>query len=250
MNGFNPTFITTNNFSLSYDRVYKVEDNAENAKWNTYNKKLTSTSEKKLIPYGIELYYGSAYIIATRDFLQWATTDSVPTNLINWSRDLYSPDEVIWATLSRIYQKQQKITQSSNSIIELNYSNILPPPTQNLVWQKNDVWQNLVWQKIVVLSDSVQVEPQFSYARTVKWEIEVLKKKYPACQARFLLKDYFRIFFLFNHFLFRISDTDYIRKHSQGTTDMGFVFLELVIWDGYCDRINYLQINLMTTKTI
>ena len=180
-----------NNFSLSYDRVYKIENNTENEKWNTYNKKLTSTSEKKLIPYGIELYYGSAYIIATRDFLRWITTDSVPMNLIDWSRDLYSPDEIIWATLSRIYQKQQKITQSSNSIIELNYSNILPPPTQNLVWQKNDLWQNLVWQKIDVLSESVQVEPQFSYARTVKWESEVLKKKYPVCQARFLLKDYF-----------------------------------------------------------
>jgi len=172
-----------NNFSLSYDRVYKIENNTENEKWNTYNKKLTSTSEKKLIPYGIELYYGSAYIIATRDFLRWVTTDPVPINLIDWSRDLYSPDEIIWATLSRIYQKQQKIIQSSNSIIELNYSNILPPPTQNLVWQKNDLWQNLVWQKIDVLSESVQVEPQFSYARTVKWESEVLKKKYPVCQG-------------------------------------------------------------------
>ena len=89
------------NIFLSYDRVYKIENNTENEKWNTYNKKLTSTSEKKVIPYGIELYYGSAYIIATHDFLQWATNDSVPTNLINWSRDLYSPDEIIWATLSR-----------------------------------------------------------------------------------------------------------------------------------------------------
>jgi len=113
MNGFNvfPIFIKRNNFDLSYDRVYEIEDNFIKGTWNTYDKKLTATSEEKSIPDGITLYYGSAYIIANRDFLQWVTTDVVPSNLINWSRDTYSPDEMIWATLSRIYQKQKNITK-------------------------------------------------------------------------------------------------------------------------------------------
>ena len=70
------------------------------------------TTQKKTVPDGIELYYGSAYIIATRDFIQWTTTDLVALNLINWSRDTFSPDEIIWATLSRIYQKQNPVIQT------------------------------------------------------------------------------------------------------------------------------------------
>ena len=174
-----PIFIKSNNFALSYDRVYKIEDNFIKGKWNTYNKILTATSQKKSIPDGITLYYGSAYIIANRDFLQWVTTDVVPSNLINWSRDTYSPDEMIWATLSRIYQKQKNFTTAITQQ-SMYRSNKLPFPTQNLVWETNDV-----------LPDSGQFEPQFSYARTVKWENEALKwnPPYPVCQARFLLKD-------------------------------------------------------------
>ena len=174
-----PIFIRRNNFALSYDRVYKIEDNFIEGKWNTYNKILTATSQKKSIPDGITLYYGSAYIIANRDFLQWVTTDVVPSNLINWSRDTYSPDEMIWATLSRIYQKQKNFTTAITQQ-SMYRSNKLPLPTQNLVWETNDV-----------LPDSGQFEPQFSYARTVKWENEALKwnPPYPVCRARFLLKD-------------------------------------------------------------
>ena len=164
------------NFVCRYDRVYKIEENVEKSKWNTYNKKLTPTSQKKSIPDGIELYYGSAYIIATREFLYWVTSDSKASNLINWSRDTASPDEIIWATLSRIYQQQKNITDTATH--QLSNSSQLAPPTQNLVWKNNEK-----------PSDGDQFEPQFSYARSVKWEDQALKwnPPYPVCQGRFPL---------------------------------------------------------------
>ena len=82
---------------------------------------------------------------------------------------------VTLANSSNIPLKNLKTRESS-----YYRSNKLPSPTQNLVWENNDV-----------LPGSGQFEPQFSYARTVKWENEALKwnPPYPVCQARFLLKD-------------------------------------------------------------
>ena len=134
------------------------------------------TTQKKIVPDGIELYYGSAYIIATRNFIQWTCNDLVALNLIDWSRDTFSPDEIIWATLSRIYQ-QQNIVPNTESY-QLTVSNKLPAPSPNLgpIWRTNDV-----------RSDDNSIKPQFSYSRTVKWEAQALKwnPPYPVCQARF-----------------------------------------------------------------
>lgn len=128
------------------------------------------TYQKKIVPDGIELYYGSAYIIATRDFIHWTTTDLAALNLINWSRDTFSPDEIIWATLSRIYQNQNPKT-----VIQ-TVKDRVPAPSPNLVWRRKDA---------EFFSDSVK--PQLSYARAVKWEDRTLKwnAPYPVCQVRF-----------------------------------------------------------------
>ena len=34
--------------------------------------------------------------------MNWAMTNEIPQNVINWSKDTFSPDEMIWATLSRV----------------------------------------------------------------------------------------------------------------------------------------------------
>ena len=36
--------------------------------------------------------------------MNWAMTNEIPQNVINWSKDTFSPDEMIWATLSRVEQ--------------------------------------------------------------------------------------------------------------------------------------------------
>lgn len=59
---------------------------------------------KTEVPNGIQLFSGSAYVVATREFLNWTMKNEIPQSLIKWSKDTFSPDEMIWATLSRIDQ--------------------------------------------------------------------------------------------------------------------------------------------------
>ena len=49
----------------------------------------------------MRLYNGSFYIIATRQFIDWVMTNQVAQDLINWSRDTWAPEEIIWSTLYR-----------------------------------------------------------------------------------------------------------------------------------------------------
>ena len=50
----------------------------------------------------MDLYAGSAYFVATREFVEWALKNSTAQSIIDWSRDTYSPDEMLWATLTRL----------------------------------------------------------------------------------------------------------------------------------------------------
>ena len=101
------------------------------------------------------------------------TTDSVALDFIDWSRDTFSPDEIIWATLSRIYQKQNIKTIAQYNQLFGNPSTMLPPPTPSL--------------GLTALYDSQLEDLQLSYARTVKCEDKSLKwnSPYPVCQAMF-----------------------------------------------------------------
>jgi len=68
-----------------------------------YTKKLFLTGESKSkVPNEIQLFSGSAYVVVTRQFLNWIMKNDIPQNLIHWSKDTFSPDEMIWATLSRV----------------------------------------------------------------------------------------------------------------------------------------------------
>jgi len=53
-------------------------------------------------PIDLTLFGGSAYIVATRDFVDWVFQNETVQSIINWTRDTYSPDEMLWATLTRI----------------------------------------------------------------------------------------------------------------------------------------------------
>ncbi|XP_018416185.1 PREDICTED: beta-1,3-galactosyl-O-glycosyl-glycoprotein beta-1,6-N-acetylglucosaminyltransferase 7 [Nanorana parkeri] len=58
--------------------------------------------EKGGPPYNITLYFGTAYYALTRDFVQFVLTDEQAKDLLEWSKDTYSPDEHYWVTLNRI----------------------------------------------------------------------------------------------------------------------------------------------------
>lgn len=66
-------------------------------------------SKKKLIdshipkdppPRNITLVKGSAYGAFSRAFIEYVLTDRLVQDFLNWTQDIYSPDEFFWATLN------------------------------------------------------------------------------------------------------------------------------------------------------
>lgn len=57
-------------------------------------------------PHNLTIYFGSAYYVLTRKFVEFALTDERAKDLLKWSRDTYSPDEHFWVTLNRLPGKQ------------------------------------------------------------------------------------------------------------------------------------------------
>ncbi|XP_070603347.1 N-acetyllactosaminide beta-1,6-N-acetylglucosaminyl-transferase [Erythrolamprus reginae] len=53
-------------------------------------------------PQNLTIYFGSAYIALTRPFVEFLFNDSRAIDLLQWSKDTYSPDEHFWVTLNRI----------------------------------------------------------------------------------------------------------------------------------------------------
>ncbi|KAJ7999551.1 hypothetical protein DPEC_G00195600 [Dallia pectoralis] len=57
--------------------------------------------KKSPAPHGLEIYFGTAYYALTRSFVEYILRDQVPKDLLEWSKDTYSPDEHYWVTLNR-----------------------------------------------------------------------------------------------------------------------------------------------------
>ncbi|XP_060086735.1 beta-1,3-galactosyl-O-glycosyl-glycoprotein beta-1,6-N-acetylglucosaminyltransferase 7-like [Heteronotia binoei] len=53
-------------------------------------------------PHNLTIYFGSAYYVLTRKFAEFVLTDERAKDLLEWSRDTYSPDEHFWVTLNRL----------------------------------------------------------------------------------------------------------------------------------------------------
>ena len=74
-----------------YEYIHTVTQNA-----------LAKTVRKKLPPpHGMRLFAGSAYVVVTREFVQWVMENSTVRDILDWSKDTYSPDEMLWASLVR-----------------------------------------------------------------------------------------------------------------------------------------------------
>ncbi|XP_072270318.1 beta-1,3-galactosyl-O-glycosyl-glycoprotein beta-1,6-N-acetylglucosaminyltransferase 7-like [Pyxicephalus adspersus] len=61
-----------------------------------------TNEEKDGPPHNITLYFGTAYYALTRDFVKFVLSDKQAKDLLEWSKDTYSPDEHYWVTLNRI----------------------------------------------------------------------------------------------------------------------------------------------------
>ncbi|MXQ91687.1 hypothetical protein E5288_WYG019885 [Bos mutus] len=53
-------------------------------------------------PHNLTIYFGSTYVALTREFVNFVLRDQRALDLLEWSRDTYSPDEHFWVTLNRI----------------------------------------------------------------------------------------------------------------------------------------------------
>ncbi|XP_069469543.1 N-acetyllactosaminide beta-1,6-N-acetylglucosaminyl-transferase [Ambystoma mexicanum] len=53
-------------------------------------------------PHNLTIYFGTAYVALTREFVSFILKDQRAIDLLTWSRDTYSPDEHYWVTLNRI----------------------------------------------------------------------------------------------------------------------------------------------------
>ncbi|XP_028619030.1 N-acetyllactosaminide beta-1,6-N-acetylglucosaminyl-transferase isoform X1 [Grammomys surdaster] len=53
-------------------------------------------------PHHLVIYFGTAYVALTWDFVNFILNNKTATDLLEWSKDTYSPDEHFWVTLNRI----------------------------------------------------------------------------------------------------------------------------------------------------
>ncbi|KAG9276951.1 beta-1,3-galactosyl-O-glycosyl-glycoprotein beta-1,6-N-acetylglucosaminyltransferase 7 [Astyanax mexicanus] len=57
---------------------------------------------KNLPPHNLQIYFGTAYYALTRAFVDYVLNSSVAKDLLEWSKDTYSPDEHYWVTLNHV----------------------------------------------------------------------------------------------------------------------------------------------------
>ncbi|XP_026104030.1 beta-1,3-galactosyl-O-glycosyl-glycoprotein beta-1,6-N-acetylglucosaminyltransferase 7-like [Carassius auratus] len=53
-------------------------------------------------PHNLTIYFGTAYYSLTRPFVEFVLTDKLAKDLLEWSRDTFSPDEHYWVTLNHM----------------------------------------------------------------------------------------------------------------------------------------------------
>ncbi|XP_048877761.1 beta-1,3-galactosyl-O-glycosyl-glycoprotein beta-1,6-N-acetylglucosaminyltransferase 7-like [Brienomyrus brachyistius] len=53
-------------------------------------------------PHNLDIYFGTAYYALTRPFVDFVLRSTVAKDLLEWSRDTYSPDEHYWVTLNHL----------------------------------------------------------------------------------------------------------------------------------------------------
>ncbi|XP_057238505.1 beta-1,3-galactosyl-O-glycosyl-glycoprotein beta-1,6-N-acetylglucosaminyltransferase 3-like [Malurus melanocephalus] len=79
---------------------------AKQGRWQYHHevgKAISRTAREKLPPpLKSPMFTGNAYIVVTRDFVQHVFENPTAQKFLEWSKDTYSPDEHVWATLNRM----------------------------------------------------------------------------------------------------------------------------------------------------
>ncbi|KAM4745076.1 beta-1,3-galactosyl-O-glycosyl-glycoprotein beta-1,6-N-acetylglucosaminyltransferase-like isoform 1-T2 [Anableps anableps] len=95
--------------SLKGSNSMESEDMPAGKQWRVskvheiVNGTIKSTGKSKSPPpFNLPIKSGNAYIVVSRGYIRSVLKDSRIQALIKWSKDTYSPDEFLWATIQRI----------------------------------------------------------------------------------------------------------------------------------------------------
>lgn len=83
-----------------------------------------TATEKQPSPLSSPMFTGSAYVAVTRAFVQHIFEDPAALQFLEWAKDTYSPDEHVWATLTRVPGVPGALPH--NDKFELSDMNALP----------------------------------------------------------------------------------------------------------------------------
>lgn len=72
-----------------------------------YVASLGQSHKKTPPPHNLEIYFGTAYYSLQRAFVEYVLNSSVAKDLLEWSKDTYSPDEHYWVTLNHVKSKHK-----------------------------------------------------------------------------------------------------------------------------------------------
>ncbi|NWS99158.1 GCNT3 acetylglucosaminyltransferase, partial [Mionectes macconnelli] len=79
---------------------------AKRARWRYHHevgKAISRTNREKLPPpLNYPMFTGNAYIVVTRGFVRHIFENPTARKFLEWAKDTYSPDEHVWATLTRM----------------------------------------------------------------------------------------------------------------------------------------------------
>ena len=56
-------------------------------------------------PHNLTIYFGSAYYVLTRKFVEFVLTDIRAKDMLQWSQDIHGPERHYWVTLNRLKGK-------------------------------------------------------------------------------------------------------------------------------------------------
>ncbi|XP_055508027.1 beta-1,3-galactosyl-O-glycosyl-glycoprotein beta-1,6-N-acetylglucosaminyltransferase 7 [Leucoraja erinacea] len=96
--GRNITPGTQQPLHMKYRTEYSYKEEIKNGEAQIFRLNHRKTAP----PLELTIYFGTAYYVLTRQFVQFVLEDARAIALLEWSRDTYSPDEHYWVTLNRL----------------------------------------------------------------------------------------------------------------------------------------------------
>lgn len=70
---------------------------------------------KRPPPHNLQLYFGTAYYVLTRPFVDFVLKSPIAHDFLDWSRDTFSPDEHYWVTLNHIKGKMAVLNRCTDT---------------------------------------------------------------------------------------------------------------------------------------